>query len=81
MRRCAELYTKDRKYDLNFKVQPNDGKQILTGGQLLDLYASWAEKYPIVSIEVCACPCVVSASLALDSRPTCLFGFTHTCSL
>jgi enolase len=49
----AELYTKDRRYDLNFKVSPNDGKAIISGKELTDLYASFAQKYPIVSIEVC----------------------------
>jgi enolase len=45
------LYTKDKSYDLNFKVQPNDGKAVLSGPKLLELYASFAQKYPIVSIE------------------------------
>jgi len=54
---ASELYrSADGKYDLNFKVQPNDGKQVITGKQLLDLYASFASKYPIVSIEVRARP-------------------------
>ena len=50
---ASELYTKEAKggYDLNFKVQPNDGKAVLSGQALLALYAGFAAKYPIVSIE------------------------------
>lgn len=50
---ASELYTKEAKggYDLNFKVQPNDGKAVLSGAALLELYAGFAAKYPIVSIE------------------------------
>ena len=48
---ASELHTQPGKYDLNFKVTPNDGKQVLTGAQLLELYASFAAKYPIISIE------------------------------
>jgi enolase len=48
---ASELHTKSGGYDLNFKVQPNDGKDVLSGQQLLELYASFARKYPIVSIE------------------------------
>ena len=48
---ASELYTKAGTYDLNFKVQPNDGKAVLTGAQLGALYAGFAAKYPIVSIE------------------------------
>jgi len=42
---------KEKKYDLNFKVQPNDGKDKLTPSQLGELYASFAKSYPLVSIE------------------------------
>ena len=48
---ASELYTKAGAYDLNFKVQPNDGSQVISGKQLLELYAGFAAKYPIVSIE------------------------------
>ena len=48
---ASELMTKSRDYDLNFKVQPNDGKQVISGKQLLELYAGFAAKFPIVSIE------------------------------
>lgn len=36
---------------MSHRVQPNDGKAVLTGPALGDLYASFAAKYPIVSIE------------------------------
>jgi enolase len=48
---ASEFHTKDGKYDLNFKVQPNDGSQVLTGEQLLDLYKKFVQKYPVISIE------------------------------
>jgi enolase len=47
---AAEFYT-DGIYDLNFKVQPNDGSQRLTGEQLAGVYAGFARDYPLVSIE------------------------------
>lgn len=48
---ASEFYTEDKKYDLNFKVQPNDGSQKLESAKLRDLYKSFADEYPIVSIE------------------------------
>jgi enolase len=45
------LRAKEGDYDLNYKVQPNDGKAVLPGQKLLDLYTSLCNKYPIVSIE------------------------------
>jgi enolase len=47
---AAEFYT-EGIYDLNFKVQPNDGSQRLTGDQLADVYAGFAADFPLVSIE------------------------------
>ena len=38
-------------YDLDFKSANNDGKQVLTGAALGELYKDLSEKYPIVSIE------------------------------
>jgi len=38
-------------YDLNFKQQPNDGSQVLTGSELGDLYKGFADKFPLVSME------------------------------
>ena len=40
-----------QRYDLDFKTAGNDGSKVLSGSQLTDLYRSFVEKYPIVSIE------------------------------
>lgn len=48
---AAEFYTKDRMYDLNFKNQPNDGSDKVTGPGLADIYKSFAKDFPLVSIE------------------------------
>lgn len=48
---AAEFYTKDKMYDLNFKTQPNDGKQKLSGPALADVYKGFAKDFPLVSIE------------------------------
>ena len=49
---ASEFFDPDAgTYDLGFKTQPNDGSRVLSGGQLSDLYAEYAAKYPIVSIE------------------------------
>jgi len=49
---ASEFCTEDKKhYDLNFKTPNNDGSQVLTGDQLLDLYKSFVRDYPIISIE------------------------------
>jgi len=47
---AAEFFT-EGIYDLNFKVQPNDGSARLSGEELGDLYASFAKDYPLVSVE------------------------------
>lgn len=43
--------TKDGRYDLNFKNSPNDGKAVISGEQLGELYASFVKEFPLVSIE------------------------------
>lgn len=49
---ASEFYNdKDKKYDLNFKEENNDGSQKILGDELKDLYKSFASEYPIVSIE------------------------------
>eukprot|EP00466_Bigelowiella_natans_P015821 jgi/Bigna1/92141/estExt_fgenesh1_pm.C_40028 len=48
---ASEFYTKDGQYDLNFKVEPNDGSGKMPAKELEDLYTSWKEENPIVSIE------------------------------
>jgi len=48
---ASEFFTQDSMYDLNFKVQPNDGSQKLSGEQLTDMYHSFVKDYPVISIE------------------------------
>lgn len=48
---ASEFFTKDEKYDLNFKVQPNDGSQKLDVDGLLDVYKGFVKGHPMVSIE------------------------------
>lgn len=48
---ASEFLTKDGKYDLNFKKQPNDGAHVLTAAKLGDLYREFVRDFPIVSIE------------------------------
>ncbi|KAI5664846.1 hypothetical protein M9H77_24169 [Catharanthus roseus] len=47
---ASEFYA-DKRYDLNFKEEKNDGSQKISGDQLKDLYKSFVSEYPIVSIE------------------------------
>ncbi|CAO3642455.1 unnamed protein product [Mucor fragilis] len=47
---ASEFYI-DGKYDLDFKNPNANPEDRLTGQQLAELYKSFAEKYPIVSIE------------------------------
>ncbi|OVA06433.1 Enolase [Macleaya cordata] len=48
---ASEFLTKDGKYDLNFKKQPNDGAHVLSAQSLGDLYKEFVRDFPIVSIE------------------------------
>lgn len=48
---ASEFLTKDGRYDLNFKNSPNDGKAVISGEQLGELYASFVSEFPLVSIE------------------------------
>ncbi|EOA24034.1 hypothetical protein CARUB_v10017251mg [Capsella rubella] len=48
---ASEFYSSDKKYDLNFKEENNDGSQKISGDALKDLYKSFVSEYPIVSIE------------------------------
>jgi len=47
----SEFLTKDGRYDLDFKTQPNDGAEVITGEQLGELYKDLCSQFPIVSIE------------------------------
>lgn len=48
---AASEFYKDGKYDLDFKNSASDPSKHLTGTELADLYRSFVEEYPIVSIE------------------------------
>ncbi|CAN4088296.1 unnamed protein product [Withania somnifera] len=48
---ASEFLTKDAKYDLNFKKQPNDGAHVLSAQSLCELYSEFVKDFPIVSIE------------------------------
>jgi len=47
---ASEFYV-DGKYDLDFKNENNDKSKVLTGEDLIDLYADFVKRYPVVSIE------------------------------
>ncbi|CAN6477517.1 unnamed protein product [Victoria cruziana] len=48
---ASEFFTKDGRYDLNFKKQPNDGSYVYSAQSLCDLYREFIRDFPIVSIE------------------------------
>lgn len=48
---ASEFYTEDKKYDLGFKVQPNDGSKCLSADQLSSVYKGFVSSHPMVSIE------------------------------
>lgn len=48
---AASEFFKDGKYDLDFKNPNSDKSQWLPADKLLDLYCSFLENYPMVSIE------------------------------
>ncbi|TQD85626.1 hypothetical protein C1H46_028800 [Malus baccata] len=48
---ASEFLTKEGKYDLNFKKQPNDGAHLLSPPNLGELYKEFIKEFPIVSIE------------------------------
>ncbi|KAF9550650.1 phosphopyruvate hydratase [Mortierella hygrophila] len=48
---ASEFFTKDNKYDLDFKSADSDASKHLPGEELAQLYQEFTAKYPIVSIE------------------------------
>lgn len=38
---ASEFYTKEKKYDLGFKTQPNDGSKTLSPDQLQQVYKGY----------------------------------------
>lgn len=48
---AASSFFKDGKYDLNFKVKGKEGKEMIGGEKLIEMYSDWANSFDIVSIE------------------------------
>merc|ERR1719183_1164827 len=49
---ASEFWQPEEKtYDLDFKTENNDKSQCMSGDKLLDLYESFVNDYPVVSIE------------------------------
>ncbi|XP_074567433.1 enolase 1, chloroplastic [Curcuma longa] len=48
---ASEFFTKDGRYDLDFKNQPNDGSYVYAAQSLCDIYKDFVKDFPIVSIE------------------------------
>lgn len=49
---AAEFYLSESKsYDLDFKTENNDGSQVKTGAELLEVYKAFCNEYPVISIE------------------------------
>ncbi|PHT49913.1 Enolase [Capsicum baccatum] len=44
----SEFLTKDAKYELNFKNQPNDGAHVLSAQGLCELYKEFVKDFPIL---------------------------------
>merc|ERR1712228_496725 len=50
---ASEFYTEDKMYDLDFKTEGDlkDATQKITGEALTEMYKTFTEKYPVISIE------------------------------
>ncbi|CAG9319978.1 unnamed protein product [Blepharisma stoltei] len=49
---ASEFFVADQlKYDLDFKNPKNDGRYVIKGFDLADMYLKFAERFPLVSIE------------------------------
>ena len=48
---ASEFLTDDGNYDLDFKTEDNDGSKVVTPTELAELYQSFCDDFPIVSIE------------------------------
>ncbi len=48
---AASEFFKEKKYDLNFKSQDNDGSMVKTGDELIELYREFVKEYHLISIE------------------------------
>lgn len=48
---ASEFFTKTGNYDLNFKIENNDGKAVVTPDQLAAEYQEFVSKYPVITLE------------------------------
>ena len=48
---ASEFYTKDKKYNLDFKNENADASSIMTGEELGDMFFKLSQDFPIESIE------------------------------
>jgi len=48
---AASEFFKNGKYDLDFKTENNDGKEVRSGEELAALYQEFVKEYPVISIE------------------------------
>jgi len=50
---ASEFYTEEKMYDLDFKTEGDakDKSQTITGDALTEMYQSFCDKYPVISIE------------------------------
>ncbi|KAI9502552.1 phosphopyruvate hydratase [Coemansia spiralis] len=48
---AASEFYKDGKYDLDFKNADSDASKYLSTKELADLYSSYAEKFPVITVE------------------------------
>jgi enolase len=47
---AASEFFKDGKYDLDFKNKNNDGSQMKSSDEMIELYKSFVKDYPVLSI-------------------------------
>eukprot|EP01039_Chlorochromonas_danica_P005472 gene5471-6023_t len=48
---ASEFFTKEEKYDLDFKAVKKDPSKLLTGNEMINMFKDLVSKYPIVTIE------------------------------
>jgi len=48
---AASEFFKDGKYDLDFKTKNNDGSQMKSSDEMIELYKEFVRDYPVLSIE------------------------------
>jgi enolase len=63
---ASEFYTEDKMYDLDFKTESNDGSQKKTSAQMQEMYKSFCQNFPVITIED-------------PFDQVCLASFLHNC--